>query len=316
MERVSSMLELEEYLYPYVWAQRQFRDDNYQMGSQALLEDMFFDTFGDFIQRNDPRSTFERRTGKEPWDYKFNGAGFSHKEALSPGFTAVWQAGEGPGNKTPKYPTWTFLHPVVFSYSALSVRVPVATMLPLPSGKFAEFRSHAITLTHSSLQRAGAANSTVVVGELIDGVLMVEDAWSRLEWDRFTVHDIRAIIGPGHLLTKGFWLIGTPPGLQRRGADLSSLNSPFELAAGEVPPLPGIYLFETSELRDVPLECNNKAHYLGTNLVRRLMASAARERRFVPLPMWPAVYADLTPPNLYQVQKERFDELFRARRRA
>ena len=60
------MLAIEDYLFPYVWAQRQFRDDNYQMGSQALLEDMFFDTFGDYLQRYDPSARLERRAGREP----------------------------------------------------------------------------------------------------------------------------------------------------------------------------------------------------------------------------------------------------------
>jgi hypothetical protein len=188
-------------------------------------------------------------------------------------------------------------------------------MLPLPSGKSVEFRSQAVTLTHGALKRARAVNATVILGEMYDGVLTVESAWPREDWEQLTVHDVRALVGGSRLLTAGLWLVETPTGLHRRGLDPASLLTPYELATGAVPPMPGIYVFETSELQDVRLECNNKAHYLSGDFVRRLMLDAARRGRYVPVPMWPAIYADLTPPNLYQVQKERFDELFRARRR-
>lgn len=316
VSQVRAMLGLEEYLFPYVWAQRQFRDDNYQMGSQALLEDMFFDTFGDYLQRHDAGSKLDRRTGKEPWDYKYSGVGFSHKEAVTPIFTAVWQAGGGPGNRTPVYKTWSFSHPVVFVYSKPVIRTPVSAELVSASGRPVALKGEAVTLSHQALQSPRLSDAVVLLGDMAEGRLTVDSVWSRAAWEAMTVHDMRNLLGGDRLLRSGLWLFKVPADLARRGFDVTSVPTPFVLDTGPVPAASGVYVFETASLKDVPLESNNKAHFLGTSLVQELMTDSATNGRFVPMPMWPAVYADLTPPNLYQVQKERYDDLFRARRRA
>ena len=67
------MLERSDYLLPIAAGQRQFRQDNYNMASAALLEDLFFDALGMFVRENHPQVALERRTGKELWDYGVNG---------------------------------------------------------------------------------------------------------------------------------------------------------------------------------------------------------------------------------------------------
>jgi hypothetical protein len=125
LSEVEQMMSNADYLFPYIWSQRLFRQDNYQMASQALLEDMFFDTMGDYLNRGGSGHEWHRRTGAEPWDYRFDLHGFSHKEGLTPIITTVWQAGDGPGNRTPKWSHASFTEPVVFSYTPTNVKITV-----------------------------------------------------------------------------------------------------------------------------------------------------------------------------------------------
>ena len=100
----------------------------------------------------------------------------------------------------------------------------------------------------------------------------------------------------------------------KAGMDLEHRTTPFDLVVESSDALPGIYLFDVEAVQNVPLESNNKAHYVSGEFVQGLMKDAAAKGLYIPLPLWPAVFADLTPPNLYQLQKERYDGLFRARR--
>ena len=85
--------------------------------------------------------------------------------------------------------------------------------------------------------------------------------------------------------------------------------------ASELAPASGLYIFDFDTVQGIPMESNNKAHYPAGGTVASLMHTARNRGLFASMPLWPAAFADLTPPNLYQVHKERFDELFRARRR-
>jgi hypothetical protein len=309
------MFAHEEYLFPYVWAERQFRDDNYQMGSQALLEDMFFDTFGDFLRRTEPSLTFTRRTGKEPWDYRLNEDGFSHKEAITPGFTAVWQAGEGPGNKTPRYPSWDFPHSVVFVYTPLSVKVQFTTEVALASGSSTPVTGSVTTLSHALPSRKDFADGIVFLAEQTGGSLSVVRTWSATAWRSLSVHEVRSAVGTDRLLSSNFWYFRPSKAQTRQGLRLAEWRRPLITTHTQGNPLPGLYVFEKDQLQGVPLASNNKAHFPSKATVLDLMDDAVRAGRYVPLPMWPGIFADTTPPNLYQIQKERFDDLFRARRR-
>ena len=122
LELVTEMLERSDYLLPVAAGQRQFRQDNYNMASSALLEDLFFDALGMFVRENHPRVTLERRTGKELWDYGVDGLLLSHKESVSKTISVWWTAGDRPGDSKayvpkPELQTFTADHPIVMVYS-------------------------------------------------------------------------------------------------------------------------------------------------------------------------------------------------------
>jgi len=85
------------------------------------------------------------------------------------------------------------------------------------------------------------------------------------------------------------------------------------LTLAEAPLRPGVYVLPKASLVDVPMQSNNKAHFPSSDFVRTQMRNAANEDRFISVPMWPDIFADTTPPNLYQQMRQEYDELFRAR---
>lgn len=117
---VGEMLARSDFLLPLAAGQRQFRQDNYNMASAALLEDLFFDAFGMYLRENHPTVSFVRRTGKELWDYGFEGLQLSHKETLQRGIAVWWTAGDrldGRYVPKPEYQTFTAKHPIVLVLS-------------------------------------------------------------------------------------------------------------------------------------------------------------------------------------------------------
>ena len=311
----SDMLSRDEFLFPYLWAQRQYREDQYQMASAAQLEDLFFDTLGTYIKQNVPGETFSRRQGKEPWDYAFADIALSHKEGKAPGLTAVWQPGEGPGNKTRLYETWDFLHPVVFVYTPKSVHSTWHGVITKTSGKQVERSGACWNLSHDALSLASLDRSTTVYARLHGRDLTVERAWPTNEWRNLSVHELRSIVGQPRPLDTDFWLDKTTSKTGLAGIPLNQVAFPFTLTLNEEPLLPGLYVFMPEQLRGIQLESNNKAHYLPKSAVVPLMRAAKARGAFVPLPLWPMEFADVTPPNLYAQQRQRYDSFMAARTR-
>jgi len=307
------MLAKEEFLLPYIWAQRQYRDDLYQMGSAAQLEDLFFDALGAYTMQIAPGMQFSRRQGKEPWDYSFAGVQLSHKESQTPGFTAVWQPGEGQGNRTQVHATWDFEHPITFVYMPKSTVAKWTGPLELTNDGPMERVGEVRLLNHDSVSKASLASGTVLFGELHDTTLTVEQAWPLDDWKLLNVHEVRGIVGQARLLQTDFWLDKTTKTKGLAGIPLEKVVTPVELKLASVPLMPGIYVFPMEELQGISLESNNKAHYVSQPIVRDLMANAREAGRFIQLPMWPTQFADVTPPNLYAIQRAKYEALFAAR---
>jgi hypothetical protein len=311
------MFDVDEYWVPYVWAQRKFRDDNYHMQSQGLLEDMFYDTFGHFLHKTVAETVLDRRTGSESWDYRYRGEGFSHKEASEPRFTAVWQPGEGPGNATPKYPTWTFEHHIVLSFFPMVVRAALTWDHPSRSGTPRTNVTQSVLLSHAALERSAAAkrpiNPIILICSDSVGRVTVDHV---LSMDELRSETFRAIRGRLHGRTPtsaSLWLARTPKRLASTGFSWHSEGPGLQLTLAEEPLRPGVYIFPKASLVDVPMQSNNKAHFPSSDFVRTQMLNASKEGRFIPVPMWPDIFADRTPPNLYQQMRQEYDELFRAR---
>ena len=140
-----------------------------------------------------------------------NDVGLSHKEAIHPLFTSVWQAGDGPSNKTRRYPKWDFAHAVVFVYSPTSVRLGLSGALPLPSGDQFALRAEAETLTHTTLSSRKYANAAVMLGRLKGATLEVDQWWHRSARDEMSVHEVRAALNPSRHRKSGYDYCPLPP---------------------------------------------------------------------------------------------------------
>jgi hypothetical protein len=311
------MFGADEYWVPYVWAQRKFRDDNYHMQSQGLLEDMFYDTFGHFLHKTVAGAVLNRRSGSESWDYRYRNEGFSHKEASEPRFTAVWQPGEGQGNATPKYSTWTFEHHVVLSFFPMVVRASLTWTHPARSGAPRTNVIQPTLLTNAALQRSAASKRItrpiILICSNSVGRVTVDHVLSIDEWRSETFRSIR-----GRLLGKtpasvSLWLTHASKRLASTGFSWHSDGPGLQLAIADDPLRPGIYILPKASLVDVPMQSNNKAHFPSTDFVRSQMQNATTDNRFIPVPMWPDIFADTTPPNLYQQMRQEYDSFFRAR---
>jgi hypothetical protein len=310
------MFSRDEYLIPYVWAQRLLRRDNYQMASQALLEDMFYDTLGDFLNRNAPQHSLVRRSGAEPWDYKFDQTGFSHKEGMKKLIVSKWQAGEGPKNKIPRWPTWTFTEPVTFVYTNPRCSLDLELHLQSKSGyestlksamkplSLESTRDKAFQKTHAYLVVMHRERSRTSIE--ISHVLPV-GSWRTMDYRK-----LRGLIGDDPLSADFLWFNLTQR-QARTGIDLLGQEFPIrgEITSEELPS--GVYVLEQSSLVQLPQESNNKAHFVVGSTMDALMKQARSRDFFVPLPLWPALYTDMTPPNLYHDLRSRYDALFQAR---
>jgi hypothetical protein len=311
----SDMLAKDEFLFPYLWAQRQFRQDQYQMASAAQLEDLFFDTLGAYVNHYVPGEQFSRRQGSEPWDYTFAGLELSHKEGIMPGLTAVWQPGEGRGNRSVRYENWDFPHPVVFVYTPKSVSAGWAAQLRYEDGNLRRRKGKIWQVSHDSLSRSSLSEAPILFGRLKGSRLEVEQVFSRSTWDAFSVHDLRAMVGQPRRSDADFWIDRPGKTTGIGDVDADGLMLPAQLELDKKPLMPGLYLFPADELSNVPLTSNNKAHFLSRDLVQQLMRNAEESGRFIQLPLWPMEFADVTPPNLYAQQRRRYDEFMAARSR-
>jgi hypothetical protein len=138
-------------------------------------------------------------------------------------------------------------------------------------------------------------------------------SWRREQWEALSVHDLRAIVGQPRPLNLDFWLDKAGRVTHLCEALPTWPSEPFLLGLDTQPLMPGLYVFPPAELANVPLSSNNKAHFVPKSEVERLMREAFAKDRFVPLPMWPMEFADVTPPNLYAQQRRRYDQFMAAR---
>ena len=307
------MLTRDEFLFPYLWAQRQFREDHYQMASAAQLEDLFFDTLGAYVNQYVPGEQFSRRQGSEPWDYMFAGEEFSHKEGIRPSITAVWQPGEGPGNRQVKYTHWKFTHPVVFVYTPKSVSARWTNATCASDESTLSGKGQLWHVGYESLRLPSLTTAPIFLGRLEGKELQVLGSWNRDQWLALGVHELRGIVGQSRRLNFDFWLDRAGRVAKLCGELPTWPSEPIRLELDNQPLMPGLYVFPPEELTNVPLASNNKAHFVPKNEVEKLMRGAFTKDRFVPLPMWPMEFADVTPPNLYAQQRRHYDEFMAAR---
>lgn len=328
LDLVREMFERSDYLLPVAAGQRQFRQDNYNMASAALLEDLFFDALGMFVRENHPQVKLERRTGKELWDYGVDGLRLSHKESLSTTISVWWTAGDRASDSKayvpkPELRTFTADHPIVMVYTgcgafdwmstskALTTAQIGGDPLPRRGRMVGSLGSRAI-----AGQAARSGTNTLVLAQRVSpDRLFVERVWRPDEWADLTFDDLWPTLGGPGIGERDLWLDRSYADGRTGLAPVARLaqGSDLHLAADVL--LPGIYVIPASAMQDVPMVANNRAHSFEDAATKTLLLSARAAGLYAAFPTWFAHFAVAQPPNLYAKQREQYEALFAARRR-
>ena len=318
---VSNMLERADFLIPLAAAQRQFREDNYQMASAAQLEDLFHDALGMYLRENHPRVNLRRRTGNELWDYGVGDARLSHKESQSPDFAVWWTGGDQlEGKYVPKRETWNYEHSIVFVYTGVTGTLgwrlePSARDGGLLAGLAGTF-SGSLGLNAIKRRPLKEGRDALVLTMPVGPARMrVERVWPAGTWERLSFHDLWPELGGPDLSARDLWLDLQPKHGKTGVGPLGDRVEGSVLSLTAEPMLPGIYVFPREDLGAIPLIANNRAHSAAPDFVLSLMDEARRNGRYVPLPLWFAHFAASEPPNLYGRQRAQFESLFAPRTR-
>ena len=328
LELVTEMLERSDYLLPIAAGQRQFRQDNYNMASSALLEDLFFDALGMFVRETHPRVPLERRTGKELWDYGVDGLRLSHKESVSTSISVWWTAGDRVGESKayvpkPELQVFSADYPIVMVYSGCSAfdwesTSPGLTMDQLGGGT-ARRRGRIIGSLGSRAiigKAVGSGSSALVLAQRVGpDRLVVEHVWRPDEWFKLTFDDFWPVLGGPGIGERDLWLDRNYSDGKMGLGSVAKLAEGAELdLAGDVL-LPGIYVIPAATMTDVPMVANNRAHSFDADATRNLLIEARDAGLYAAFPTWFAHFAESQPPNLYAKQREQYEALFAARRR-
>lgn len=328
LELVREMFERSDYLLPVAAGQRQFRQDNYNMASAALLEDLFFDALGMFVRENHPRVTLERRTGKELWDYGVDGLRLSHKESLSTTISVWWTAGDRIGDSKayipkPEFRTFTADHPIVMVYSGRTAFDWTSTAASLTaSGLGGEpvprqgrmLGSLGASAIVGKSERSGSS-SLVLAEQVAPNRLVVERVWRPDEWADLTFEDLWPRLGGPGIGVRDLWLDRRYANGEMGLGPLAKLAEGAELLVAADVLLPGVYVIPAGAMLNVPMVANNRAHSFQDEATRQLLLGARAAGLYAAFPTWFAHFAVSQPPNLYAKQREQYEALFAARRR-
>lgn len=328
LELVREMFERSDYLLPVAAGQRQFRQDNYNMASAALLEDLFFDALGMFVRENHPQVSLERRTGKELWDYGVNGLQLSHKESLRTTISVWWTAGDRVGDSKayvpkPELRTFSAEHPIVMVYSGCAAFDWATGSPALTSAQFdgdALPRRGRLLGSLGTRAIAGQADKSttsalVLAEQIAPNRLIVERVWRPDEWAGLSFDDLWPILGGPGIGGRDLWLDRTYADGKRGLGPVARLAASAELHLADNVLLPGVYVIPAGAMQDVPMVANNRAHSFEDAATKRLLVNARSAGLYAAFPTWFAHYAVAQPPNLYAKQREQYETLFAARRR-
>lgn len=325
---VREMFERSDYLLPVAAGQRQFRQDNYNMASAALLEDLFFDALGMFVRENHPQVALERRTGKELWDYGVNGLQLSHKESLSTTISVWWTAGDRVGDSRayvpkPEFRTFSADHPIVMVYSGCAAfdwtsDSPALTSVQLggtPLPRRGRMLGSLGTRAIAGQAAKSATSALVLADQTAPNHLVVERVWRPDEWATLSFDDLWPTLGGPGIGSRDLWLDRTYADGKTGLGPVARLAEGAELDLTDDVLLPGVYVIPAGAMHDVPMVANNRAHSFEDAATKRLLVNAREAGLYAAFPTWFAHFAVAQPPNLYAKQREQYETLFAARRR-
>lgn len=320
LDLVRQMLSHVEYLVPFVWAQRQFREDNYQMSANSQLEAMFHDTFSTFLQWQASHVDFERNRGPEKWDYRVDGLQLSHKESkdLNLCLTFNWDSGTLiDGVWKPNFAIQSFAHPIVLVYtpataaSELRIRNP-QTLFPNEETRIGQTRQ----LTHKSLGMSSQSKeqTRVLAGHLDPERTTFTAAaiWRKAEWLGLTLPTMLQRIGDD-ILNSELLLVTPTHATLRSIKDFEDVEVPFDFGFSDTVLPSGIYVLPEEWLIDLPVAANNRAHFVTEEKTRELIGRSLQEGLRVPLPLWPGQYLVQERTDLFQEMQRKYRALVHAR---
>ena len=308
---IRGLLARPDFLIPIVAAERQFRDHYYGLNSAALLEDLFFDAFGNFLRQTRPAARLVRPpTGQKGWDYEFDGLKLSHKVGQSISeIAALWDA------TRLDLTSWTFDQPIVYvlgrNSPSTKVRVQLADLPPVFARSLGDLpkpysvgESTVLVVRWPSNGSAPTLQAVVEpgAGAAAEQALPFREIWSH----------VATAVADGGAANDVEVLVSKRP-RQRLPDTLVGLTDAPELVDISVRHRGGVYLFPRSLLTDLEVTSNNRAVLIPKRVVEELLDAAALAGLFAPLPLWYLAYASDRPPDLFSAQRAEYDSRFSAR---
>lgn len=305
LSTLREMLALPGYLFPLAAAQRQYRQHYYGLNSAALLEDLFHDAVSNYLAQFRPAVRFERPgRGQKGWDYKFEGLEVSHKVGLkAQPIAALWDA-------TVKRDTWSFESPVVF----------VSAGYKPPTG----------AMRHGADSRKvrpviGSPDEPMMAGNRAWLVRWPDKGGAEVVWTGragadTTVGQVTSFDRVWPVVAEHLRGGGAANELEMlRSTSRDAASTTFD-AHGTTVDLAftfrsGINFFPRASLQDVPVYSNNRALLMSAATVEEKMQEAVTNDRFVPMPLWFALFAGTRPPDLFLSQRSEYEAQFSPARR-
>jgi hypothetical protein len=299
---VAEMLRHPQFHFPLAAAQRQYREHYYGLSSAALLEDLYYDAFSNFLAQFHPGVELARPPrGERGWDYRFQGSPVSHKVGKAPQeIAALWDA-----TRT-DLTEWTFDFPVAYLCSGYAPRkfvladglseVGVMGLTGNPLQTMVRGRPIVVLAWGTGNEATILHKVKPLVDTSLPGVLGFDDLWP------VVAAQLRSGMAANHIE------VVSSTAVERRVDEAHFLpGSHVQVRSGH---RPGVYVFPAASLVKVPVKTNNRAVLLSKETVARLMTESVAAGLFAPLPMWFAAFAGDRPPDLYLTQRAEFDSLF------
>lgn len=287
---------------PLAAAELQYRKNYYRLNAAALLEDLFFDALGSYINRVEPTLTFNRaQLGEKEWDYAIEDTKYSHKVIHTVSDVGIdWDA-------THTEPVWSAEHPIAIFLGSGDPRRPRMGLAPNLS------RPVSFASTNARLRNKSRVGIGVWAGQ------------QSLEIIYSSSHDEVSLGLREALPFKAAW-----PRIAEQIAKGSGANDVeivfCERVAKSAPPFatelsleskylrPGLYLLPKQTLQDIQVKKNNRGRQIPKETVRSLLQQAVINGTFAPASLWFGVYASDVPPDLFITQSQEYESLFSPRR--
>jgi len=300
-----NMLQKPDYIFPFVSAQRQFRDHYYGLTSAALLEYFFIDMLVNYFTHHDSMRVVDLPPhGAKGWDYSVDGLKVSHKvgEDISE-ISGLWDATKKPINGV-----MSFDDSIVYSVSQYK-------------DKWGKLRASNYEMQVTSLaQSQNYLNYSIKYKQRLLVTKRIGNNWEILE-DKIYL-DGPSIEASEFLPFKEIQkkyqsiLSNNANDFEIFLAKPTIANSKLANLAGEVVSIdfkffPGLYLLREDTLKDIVVTGNNRSKSLiPRHTVKEKMNQAVSNGLFSFMPTWFTAYSANRPPNLFLAQKQEYEKFF------